>query len=283
MPVQTIFASTHPIYRRNRLQPAQSCVAPGAKVANIQRHIQAVEDQYRELVDIQDRLDFANKAYTFARLIKDTSVAILDLAGAIAGGQVARTASLGTVAIDSAATLSELAHGQASPAETALRTASGAAAAVNPKNAGGRFAAAKARQVIGMANRANEMRNAPTRDAATAQAMSGGVDLMADTVLVITETAKKVDGDVYDRVGRVANLIKAMNAYRDALNGSLEQRLETVYDIRSTKQVYLHQNKLMMTRLRKDLAEAMAELTSCLGEVTAAPTGHIRPTRQPSP
>ena len=45
-------------YRRLRLDPPAQCVAQAQKAANIGRHIQALEDTHRELMAIQDRLDF---------------------------------------------------------------------------------------------------------------------------------------------------------------------------------------------------------------------------------
>lgn len=79
-------------YRRLRLAPPAQCLAHAQKAANIGRHIQALEDPHHEPMAIQDRLNFANKVYSFARIVKDTSMAFLDLAGAIAGARRSRSA-----------------------------------------------------------------------------------------------------------------------------------------------------------------------------------------------
>ncbi|TWI29905.1 hypothetical protein [Paracoccus sulfuroxidans] len=253
-------------YRRLRLDPPAQCIAHAQKAANIGRHIQALEETHRELMSIQDRLNFANKAYTFARIVKDTSVAFLDLAGAIAGGQAATVGSVGVAAIDTATSVSEVAHGQGDAATIALRTANSANSVLKGPGAGGTFGQMSGQQTIGMAQTVNEMRSAPSAGAAQQKAAQGAVNLMADTVKGVADMASTSESDKFGKAGRVAAIIKAAYGYKAALNDTIEQRLQTEYDIASAKAVYLHNNRLIMERYRKDLREAMDLLNQCQGQ-----------------
>ena len=55
-------ATASDIYRRHHLTPPQSCSTHIDKIASLSRHMAAMEETHRELMLIQDRLDFANKA-----------------------------------------------------------------------------------------------------------------------------------------------------------------------------------------------------------------------------
>lgn len=253
-------------YRRLRLDPPAQCVAQAQKAANIGRHIQALEDTHRELMAIQDRLDFANKVYTFARIVKDTSVAFLDLAGAIAGGKAATVGSLGVAAIDTATSVSEVAHGQGDALTIALRTANSANSVLKGPGAGGTFGQMSGQQAIGMAQTVNDMRGAPSAGAGQQKAAQGAVNLMADTVKGVADMAATSESDRYGKAGRVAAIIKAAYGYKAALNDTIEQRIATEYDIATSKAVYLHNNRLIMERYRRDLREAMDLLNQCQGQ-----------------
>lgn len=250
-------------YRRHQILPPAACTIHIQKIDNINRHMRAMEDTHRELMTIQDRLNFANKAYTFARLIKDTSVAFLDLAGAIVGGQAAKVGSLGNAAIDTATSLSEVAHGQGDATTIALRTVNSVASNLPGKGAGTQFGAMSAQQVIGMANTVNDMKTAPNVQTAQQKAAQGGVNLLADSIKGVADMASSTEGDTYNKVGRAAALVKAVYAYDRALNETLEQRLQTEYDIASARQVYIHNNRMVMQRLRRDLTQALELLESC--------------------
>lgn len=250
-------------YRRHQILPPAACTIHIQKIDNIGRHMRAMEDTHRELMSIQDRLNFANKAYTFARLVKDTSVAFLDLAGAIVGGQAGVVGGLGNAAIDTAGSISEVAHGQGDATTIALRTANSVVSNLPTKGAGGQFGVMSGQQVIGVANTANEMRTAPNIQTAQQKAAQGGVNLMADSIKGVADMASTAEGDTYSKVGRAAALVKAAYAYDRALNETLEQRLQTEFDIASARQVYIHNNRMVMQRLRRDLTEAMDLLKSC--------------------
>lgn len=252
------------IYRRHQIRSPQSCTVHTEKLENIRRHMQAIEDTHRELMTIQDRLDFANKVYTFGRLVKDSSIAFLDLAGALVGGKAGLVGSIGNSAIETAGAVSEYAHGQIDGTTLSLRTANAMASAAQPKGAGGQFAAMSARQALGTANTVNDMRNAPSHEAALASGIQGNVNVMANTVKDMAEMASSAPTDNYAKVGRAAALVQAAYNYQNALNQTFEQRLQTEDDIRSTRQVYLHNNRMTMQRLRSQYGEALELLQSCM-------------------
>lgn len=252
------------IYRRHQIRPPESCVVHAEKIDNIGRHMRALEDTHRELMAIQDRLNFANKAYTFARLVKDTSMAFLDLAGALAGGQAGVVGGLGNAAIDTASSISEVTHGQGDAKTIALRSANSIVSNLPAKGAGGQFGVMSGQQILGMATTVNEMTSAPNLQTAQQKAAQGGVNLLADTIKGVSDMASTAEGDRFNKIGRAAALVKAAYAYDRALNETLEQRLQTEYDIASARQVYIHNNRMVMQRLRRDLTEAQTLLQGCM-------------------
>lgn len=252
------------VYRRHQIRQPQTCSVHSEKVDNIRRHMRALEDTHRELLTIQDRLDFANKVYTFGRLVKDSSIAFLDLAGALVSGKAGVVAGVGKSAVETAGALSEYAHGQIDGTTLSLRVANSAAANIQPNGAGGQFAAMSARQALGTAQTVDDMRNARTHDEAISRGIQGNVNVMADTVKDMANMASTSGSDRPARIGRAAALVQSAYNYQNALNETFEQRLQTEYDIASTRQVYLHNNRLAMQRLRKDLNEALGLLETCM-------------------
>lgn len=248
---------------RFRLQPVDRCVSQAEKIANIQRHMQALETTHRELLKIQDRLDLANKAYTFARLVKDTSIGFLDLAASALAGPAGRTARGGIAAIDAATSLSEIAHGQGNAATIAMRTANSVNSLINADTPVGKVVQMKANQALGLTQGILDMNNAANRADRQQQVEKMGVALTADSIASIAGLASVREGDVSSKVGRVAELVKAAYNYNAALTETFDQRLRTVEDIRATRDAYIHSHRMAMIRLRANLTEALALLQSC--------------------
>lgn len=251
-------ATASDIYRRHHLTPPQSCSTHIDKIASLSRHMAAMEETHRELMLIQDRLDFANKAYTFARLVKDTCVGFLELAGAIGGPQAARVSGLATAAVDTAQSASEVAHGQADTAEV-VRRSLGTLNSMGESGPGGTFMRMKIQQGMDIEKMANDIRNAESRSEAQRRFINGMFQTLANTVASMAELAEN------QTLGRAVALVKAVQNYRSSLNDSFDQRIQTEYDIASARQRYLANNAEFMRRARNDLNEAMDLLNACQG------------------
>lgn len=254
------------VARRNQLRNPQSCVSQQAKIENIKRHMRALEDTHRELMAIQDRLNFMNKVYTFGRLVKDTSIAFLDMASASFPEPVARTAGMGIGAIDTLGAVSEAAQGQGTWSNVALRGANAVVSNVKTNSAAETFTQMSMKQVLGTSQNVHDMATAPDRKAALEKGVQGNVNVMADTIKDMADLAEKSDkanAGRYQTIGQVAGVTKAIYNYQKALSETFEQRLQTEYDIASTRQLYLHNNRLVMQKLRKDLNEALDLLIAC--------------------
>ncbi|WP_405402659.1 hypothetical protein [Paracoccus sp. Ld10] len=244
--------------RRHRIRPAQTCTMHIDRIDNLGRQMAALETMHRELIMARDKDDFVNKVYTFGRLTKDTCVGFLELAGALVGGPASRVSSLGTAAIDTAQSASEVAHGQANRAEVTRRSLNTLNGMVGG-GAGADFMQMKVQQGLNIDRMVADARAADTSDARRRAIANGLFRTLADTV----ESAAKMAGNPL--VERAAQLTKAVQTYQTALNETFEQRLEVEYDIATAKQLYLHNNRQVMRRLRTNLNEAMDLLNQCQG------------------
>lgn len=249
--------------RRHRIRPAQSCSAHIDRIDNLGRRMAALETMHRELTVARDRDDFVNKVYTFGRLTKDTCVAFLELAGALAGGPASRVSSLGTAAIDTAQSASEVAHGQANAGEV-VRRSLGTLTGMARGGPGTDFLQMKAQQGLTLEKMIADARAADTSDARRRAVANGLVKTLADTV----EALARMAGN--QLVERATQLTKAAHNYQTALSETFEQRLEFEYENATARQMYLHSNAQIMRRLRTDLNEAMDLLNKCQG-------GAVRP------
>ncbi|WP_299684092.1 hypothetical protein [uncultured Tateyamaria sp.] len=105
----------------NQVFRPQSCSGYSDKVANLERTIASVEQDFEEAVALAKRMGYLNNAILVTSVIKDSCVAFLDIGASILDTmgmkQAAKTASAGVAAIDIADNGSKWLHGQTSTAQ----------------------------------------------------------------------------------------------------------------------------------------------------------------------
>ena len=247
------------------LTPA-SCVDLSRKIANIQRQIQALEDHTTEMqssIRTQQRL---NKGLMLATIVRDTCVAFLDLAAALAPGKTGEwTAKLGNAAISTASSGAEIATGQGDAMTIGQRTFDTAAGLVPGNSAGAIMGVAKAQQASSIATliKASGESDASARER---EVIKTGTIMMLDNAISTVDLAKLGrEAPGLDKVGKGLSMVKASANYG--------------FNLRAAQDVYFNEDFALMQRkfeldsnytqglkkLGKQLAEALAVFEECKG------------------
>lgn len=247
------------------LTPA-SCVDLSRKITNIQRQIQALEDYTTEMqssIRTQQRL---NKGLLVATIIRDSCVAFLDLAAALAPGKTGEwTAKLGNAAISTASSGAEIATGQGNAMTIGQRTFDTAAGLVPGNSAGAIMGVAKAQQASSIATliKASGESDASARER---EVIKTSTIMMLDNAISTVDLAKLGrEAPGLDKVGKGLSMVKASANYG--------------FNLRAAQDVYFNEDFALMQRkfeldtnytqglkkLGKQLAEALAVFEECKG------------------
>ena len=250
--------------RQYRLLEGSSCLTLFEKGENIRRHMRALDSANAEMIRIKDRLEFLDKAILVTTLIRDTSHAFLDMAGAALPG-ADRVSKPALFAIDGFTSAGELATGQGDAAKIALRTAN----SVNSVTMPGKYsnvAQYKAQQAINLAQGSKDMADAKDRATRQMQGNKMSINLLADSVKSMADMSIKDAKNVRDTgrvVGGVAVAIKAAYSYRVNVTQAFEQYAKSSEDNAMDRASLLNAHTISMQRLRKSYDESLAALEAC--------------------
>lgn len=250
--------------RQYRLLEGSSCLTLFEKGENIRRHMRALDSANAEMIRIKDRLEFLDKAILVTTLIRDTSYAFLEMAGAALPG-ADRVSKPALFAIDGFTSAGELATGQGDAAKIALRTAN----SVNSVTMPGKYsnvAQYKAQQAINLAQGSKDMADAKDRATRQMQGNKMSINLLADSVKSMADMSIKDAKNVRDTgrvVGGVAVAIKAAYSYHVNVTQAFEQYAKSSEDNAMDRASLLNAHTISMQRLRKSYDESLAALEAC--------------------
>ena len=247
------------------LTPA-SCVDLSRKIANIQRQIQALEDYTTEMqssIRTQQRL---NKGLLLATVVRDTCVAFLDLAAALAPGKTGEwTAKLGNAAISTASSVGEIAAGQGDALTIGQRTFDTAAGLVPGNSAGAIMGVAKAQQASSIATliKASGESDATTRER---EVIKTSTIMMLDNAISTVDLAKLGrEAPGLDKVGKGLSMVKASANYGFNLRSAQDAYFNEDYALMQRKFDVDFNYTQGLKKLGKQLTEALAVFEECKG------------------
>ena len=247
------------------LTPA-SCVDLSRKIANIQRQIQALEDYTTEMqssIRTQQRL---NKGLLVATIIRDSCVAFLDLAAALAPGKTGEwTAKLGNAAISTASSVGEIAAGQGDALTIGQRTFDTAAGLVPGNSAGAIMGVAKAQQASSIATliKASGESDATTRER---EVIKTSTIMMLDNAISTVDLAKLGrEAPGLDKVGKGLSMVKASANYGFNLRSAQDAYFNEDYALMQRKFDVDFNYTQGLKKLGKQLTEALAVFEECKG------------------
>ena len=247
------------------LTPA-SCVDLSRKIANIQRQIQALEDYTTEMqssIRTQQRL---NKGLLVATIIRDSCVAFLDLAAALAPGKTGEwTAKLGNAAISTASSVGEIAAGQGDALTIGQRTFDTAAGLVPGNSAGAIMGVAKAQQASSIATliKASGESDATTRER---EVIKTSTLMMLDNAISTVDLAKLGrEAPGLDKVGKGLSMVKASANYGFNLRSAQDAYFNEDYALMQRKFDVDFNYTQGLKKLGKQLTEALAVFEECKG------------------
>ncbi len=247
------------------LTPA-SCVDLSRKISNIQRQIQALEDYTSEMqssVRTQQRL---NKGLLVATIIRDTCVAFLDLAGALAPGKTGEwTAKLGNAAISTASSLGEVAAGQGDALTIGQRTFDTAVGLVPGNSAGALLGVAKAQQASSIASlvKASGESDATARQR---EVIKTGTIMMLDNAISTVDLAKLGrEAPGLEKVGKGLSMVKASANYGFNLRAAQDSYFNEDFALMQRKFDLDVNYAQGLKKLGKQLSEALAVFEECQG------------------
>lgn len=232
-------------HRVASLSPA-SCGSLQAKIENLQRQINSIDDRIDQRETLIRNLDFANRGIVISGVIMDSCIAFLDLASAAfasLNGPAARAAGLGSSAVKASHSLSQAVSGQTTWSRATsdlISQASTAAATLTPDRY--RFVATSTDHFVqtstGLANLAMSSRSsepgarAQTRADGTAlitQQFSGKLNLFRDAAEAIaresTDAGTKRLHRGLSALASVEAARQAIIAYDRALTGRFDEFL----------------------------------------------------------
>lgn len=247
------------------LTPA-SCVDLSRKIANIQRQIQALEDYTTEMqssIRTQQRL---NKGLLVATIIRDSCVAFLDLAAALAPGKTGEwTAKLGNAAISTASSVGEIAAGQGDALTIGQRTFDTAAGLVPGNSAGAIMGVAKAQQASSIATliKASGESDATARER---EVIKTSTIMMLDNAISTVDLAKLGrEAPGLDKVGKGLSMVKASANYGFNLRSAQDAYFNEDYALMQRKFDVDFNYTQGLKKLGKQLTEALAVFEECKG------------------
>ena len=247
------------------LTPA-SCVDLSRKIANIQRQIQALEDYTTEMqssIRTQQRL---NKGLLLATVVRDTCVAFLDLAAALAPGKTGEwTAKLGNAAISTASSVGEIAAGQGDALTIGQRTFDTAAGLVPGNSAGAIMGVAKAQQASSIATlfKASGESDATTRER---EVIKTSTIMMLDNAISTVDLAKLgKEAPGLEKVGKGLSMVKASANYGFNLRSAQDAYFNEDYALMQRKFDVDFNYTQGLKKLGKQLTEALAVFEECKG------------------
>ena len=247
------------------LTPA-SCVDLSRKITNIQRQIQALEDYTTEMqssIRTQQRL---NKGLLVATIIRDTCVAFLDLAAALAPGKTGEwTAKLGNAAISTASSVGEIAAGQGDALTIGQRSFDTAVGLVPGKSGGAIMGVAKAQQASSIATliKASGESDATARER---EVIKTGTIMMLDNAISTVDLAKLGrEAPGLDKVGKGLSMVKASANYGFNLRAAQDSYFNEDYALMQRKFDVDFNYTQGLKKLGKQLTEALAVFEECKG------------------
>ena len=253
-------------YKKSGTLTPASCVDLSRKIQNIQRQIQALEDYTAEMqssIRTQQRL---NKGLLVATIIRDTCVAFLDLAAALAPGKTGEwTAKIGNAAISTASSVGEISAGQGDALTIGQRTFDTAVGLVPGNSAGAVFGVAKAQQASSIATliKASGESDATARER---EVIKTGTIMMLDNAISTVDLAKLgKEAPGLDKVGKGLSMVKASANYGFNLRSAQDAYFNEDYALMQRKFDVDFNYAQGLKKLSKQLAEALAVFEECKG------------------
>lgn len=253
--------SPHPavtgIYQRNSIMTPRSCIDMSAKVTNIRRLINSLDEMKNARLEINGKLQHGNKMIMILGIVQDTAMAFLDMASALVPGKLGGiVASGGNAAINTAQSISEVAHGHGNATDIGIRTAESALSMVPGGAMGGDFVKNKVGMMLGAAKPAVESARGNRAEAAT-QARAFAINSALDTAIATAGSAG--DSKVAGGIGKGLSIVKAANSY----SAALDKRTSDYWD----QQTGLMIDKVEIeAKYTRDIAKLRAQLNEALGE-----------------
>lgn len=253
-------------YKKSGTLTPASCVDLSRKIQNIQRQIQALEDYTAEMqssIRTQQRL---NKGLLVATIIRDTCVAFLDLAAALAPGKTGEwTAKIGNAAISTASSVGEISAGQGDALTIGQRTFDTAVGLVPGNSAGAVFGVAKAQQASSIATliKASGESDATARER---EVIKTSTIMMLDNAISRVDLAKLgKEAPGLDKVGKGLSMVKASANYGFNLRSAQDAYFNEDYALMQRKFDVDFNYTQGLKKLGKQLAEALAVFEECKG------------------
>lgn len=253
-------------YKKSGTLTPASCVDLSRKIQNIQRQIQALEDYTAEMqssIRTQQRL---NKGLLVATIIRDTCVAFLDLAAALAPGKTGEwTAKIGNAAISTASSVGEISAGQGDALTIGQRTFDTAVGLVPGNSAGAVFGVAKAQQASSIATliKASGESDATARER---EVIKTSTIMMLDNAISTVDLAKLgKEAPGLDKVGKGLSMVKASANYGFNLRSAQDAYFNEDYALMQRKFDVDFNYAQGLKKLGKQLAEALAVFEECKG------------------
>lgn len=207
-----------------------------------------------------------NKGLLVATIIRDTCVAFLDLAAALAPGKTGEwTAKIGNAAISTASSGAEIATGQGDALTIGQRTFDTAVGLVPGNSAGAVFGVAKAQQASSIATliKASGESDATARER---EVIKTSTIMMLDNAISRVDLAKLgKEAPGLDKVGKGLSMVKASANYGFNLRSAQDAYFNEDYALMQRKFDVDFNYTQGLKKLGKQLAEALAVFEECKG------------------
>jgi hypothetical protein len=271
-PLTSSVTENQATYMRRAIRMPARCESHFDKIENIRKLIASLEEQQAQSAAATKDMEFYNKGILIAGIVQDTSVAFLELAGAIlsaADGIVPNAkfgenvSKLGLAAIDTTQSIAEVAYGQGQAGQIAHRTAGSALGVASPGSAQG-----KAVQHVGKLYHETA---GYALDGTTKTGNAKSVAMRRRTINMMLDQAKfsadMIKENGYKKAGYVSaalSIVKAANNYDDKLGDRIDQYLDEKVRIEQRRAAQEQYTRQMVRRLTEKLNEALAEMNKCL-------------------
>ncbi|MFD1882677.1 hypothetical protein [Paracoccus pacificus] len=242
------------------------------KIANLGARMKVEDQVLRDQMAASDENEFQSKVIFFLTFTKETSLAFLDLAGAIVGGTAGRVSAWSHVAVDGGASASEYAYGQLDGAEFAKRVGKAAVTAAKQSGASGGelYTVDKLKDAQTILNGVQKAKSAPTTTERDRAAQKMALNLAFDKLKALAEGMSENDKDAPAIIKRLLGIVQASYNYRAAVDSMFDNRLAETAAMWKARNLYIARHRQITQELRGKIREQLDQLKTCVNEVPAS-------------
>lgn len=254
-------------YKKSATLTPESCVDLSEKIANVRKQIKILEEHTAARTSSIKQQQFYNKAIFVSTVIRDTSIAFLDMAASLVPGEVNQwVAKIGSASVTTSQTVAESLAGQGTLGEKLHRSFDTVVGLLSPKSSAGIAGVAKAQTASNLTNLVkNSSGDAETK---SREAIKFGVNQSLDNAISTIELAKiGKQAPVLDKVGKGLSTLKVAANYGFNLEAAQDAYFSEVYSLQTQSFDANMAFVQGMRKLTKDLETALASFEECKGLV----------------